>query len=113
MGFPETISGRQPKGMFVETAEIDKPARREVPPPAHTSLSPRGGALHRTLKESILRLLEEAGNKGKTADELATELGVQKRRVQSWFSGTGKRTKGVRKIGVGRWKFVQKGNMPL
>ena len=44
-----------------------------------------------------------------TADEIADELGVLKARIQSWFSGTGKRTKGVKKAGEGRWKYEHKG----
>jgi hypothetical protein len=86
---------------------VESEGRRDSPPPAATSLSPRGGALHRTLKEHVLNALREAGEKGMTADEIADELGVLKARVQSWFSGTGKRTKAVKKIGEGRWKFVK------
>ncbi len=99
--------------MSLGTANLEGSSRREGPPPATTSLSPRGGALHRTLKEHILKSLREAGAKGKTADEIAEELGVLKTRIQAWFSGTGKRSQQVKKIGVGRWKYAAKGKTPL
>ncbi|PTX93456.1 hypothetical protein DB345_17770 [Spartobacteria bacterium LR76] len=75
-------------------------------PAADTSLSPRGGAKHRRMKESILACLREAGGAGNTTTEIARELGVLKSRVQSWFSSTGKKCAEVRKIGTGRWRFV-------
>lgn len=89
-----------------DTAEHEGRPHR-APPPATTSLSPRGGALHRTLKSHILKALEEAGEKGMTADELSEDLGVLKPRIQAWFSGTGKRLEEVKKVGVGRWKYVK------
>ena len=91
----------------------EKSRRRSGPPAANTSLSPRGGSLHRTLKESIIGLLREAGPGGLTAAEIAQKLGVLKARVQAWFSGTGKRTKEVKKIGVGRWIYVEMKKKPL
>ncbi len=75
-------------------------------PAADTSLSPRGGAKHRKMKERVLRSLRNAGENGKTIAEIAAELGVLKSRVQSWFSSTGKKCAEVRKIGAGRWRFV-------
>ena len=79
---------------------------RRVVPAATTSLSPRGGAKHRTLKISILTALAEAGEGGLTIDELARELGVLKSRVQGWFSGTGKDVKGLKKLAPARWQFL-------
>jgi hypothetical protein len=78
---------------------------RDVVPAATTSLSPRGGARHRTMKESILAKLEKAGGKGMTITELADELEVLKPRVQGWFSGTGKRTPEVEKIAPATWRL--------
>ena len=99
--------------MSFGTANLEGSSHRGGPPPATTSLSPRGGALHRTLKEHILKSLREAGPKGKTADEIAEELGVMKTRIQAWFSGTGKRNGHVKKVGIGRWKYAAKGKTPL
>ncbi len=75
-------------------------------PAAETSLSPRGGAKHRKMKECILRCLDAAGGQGKTISEIADELGILKSRLQSWFSSTGKKCAKVRKIGTGRWRLV-------
>lgn len=88
--------------------EDKRPATSEANPvpAADTSLSPRGGAKQRRMKESILACLREAGGAGKTSAEIAGELGVLKSRVQSWFSSTGKKCAEVRKIGTGRWRFV-------
>jgi len=79
--------------------------RRDIVPAATTSLSPRGGAKHRTLKRSILEALAAAGPDGMSADELSAELEVLKVRIQNWFSGTGKRTPGIVKVGEGRWYY--------
>ena len=85
--------------------EREAASGRDVVPPASTSLSPRGGAKHRTLKKQILALLAEAGPEGQTIQELADKLDVLKVRVQSWFSGTGKRTPEVEKVAPGRWRI--------
>lgn len=98
-------------GMLLEGVEFSR--RAAGPPPATTSLSPRGGSLHRTMKESIISLLQEAGPKGLTIAEIAEKLDVLRARVQAWFSGTGKRTKEVKKIGVGRWRYVAQKKTPL
>lgn len=83
---------------------------RDIVPPATTSLSPRGGAKHRTMKKSILDLLKKAGEKGMTISEISNRLEVQKTRVQNWFSTTGKKTPGLSKVGVGQWKMKSEGD---
>lgn len=65
------------------------------------------------MKESIIGLLQTAGPQGLTIAEIAEKLEILKARVQAWFSGTGKRTKEVKKIGVGRWKYVAQKKKPL
>jgi hypothetical protein len=57
------------------------------------------------MKKSILELLSKAGADGMSIDELSEKLEVLKVRVQSWFSGTGKRTPGLSKIAEGRWLY--------
>jgi len=87
-----------------------KTDRSKIDPvgPAETSLSPRGGAKHGRLKESILAELRKAGKKGLSINEIAEKIEVFKPRLTSWFSGTGKRTPEVRKIGVAHWQYVGK-----
>jgi len=77
-------------------------------PAADSSLSPRGGAKHRRMKETILAVLENAGSDGMTIDEISKEIGVLKVRVQSWFSGTGKRVPNLEKIDVGKWRLLKR-----
>lgn len=79
-----------------------------IVPAATTSLSPRGGARHRTLKKSILSALAESGEKGLTVKQLADRLGVLKVRVQNWFSGTGRGVRRLEKIGTARWRLRPK-----
>ena len=78
---------------------------RDIVPPATTSLSPRGGAKHRTLKIRILALLAAAGPEGRTVEELADELEILKFRVQTWFDSTGKRLPEIEKTAPGRWRM--------
>jgi hypothetical protein len=82
-----------------------KSCGRDIVPPAETSLSPRGGAKHRTLKKQILALLAVAGPEGRSVNDLSKELGVLKPRVQAWFSGTGKRTKEIEKMAPAHWRM--------
>lgn len=83
-------------------------SRRDVVPPAETSLSPRGGAKHRTLKKQILHLLAEAGADGLTVDEISSRLDVLKARIHGWFSSTGKKIPGMEKVAPAHWRYVDK-----
>lgn len=99
---PSTRKGQSANGAIRVSSPVGR--RRDVVPAAETSLSPRGGAKHRTLKKQILALLADAGADGLTIDELADKLEILKARVQSWFSGTGKRTREIEKVAPGRWR---------
>ena len=58
------------------------------------------------LKESILACLKAAGKPGVSVKELSSKLGVKNQNLHVWFHTTGKKVKGLKKAGVGRWALV-------
>jgi hypothetical protein len=57
------------------------------------------------LKEKIVRALRAAGKKGATIRELSDKLGVRSANLYVWFNGTGKNVRGIKKIGVARYRL--------
>jgi hypothetical protein len=57
------------------------------------------------LKEKIVRALRTAGHKGATIRELSKKLGVPSANLYVWFNGTGRNTRGIRKIGVAKYRL--------
>ena len=57
------------------------------------------------LKEKIVRALRIAGHKGATIRELSEKLGVPSANLYVWFNGTGKNVRGVKKIGVAKYRL--------
>ena len=57
------------------------------------------------LKEKIVRALRTAGHKGATIRELSTRLGVPSANLYVWFNGTGRNTRGIRKIGIAKYRL--------
>ena len=57
------------------------------------------------LKEKIVRALRVAGHKGATIRELSEKLGVPSANLYVWFNGTGRNTRGIRKIGVAKYRL--------
>ena len=58
------------------------------------------------LKESILRLLEEAGQQGVGVQEIATKLAAKPQSVHAWFQTTGRKVPGISKAGRGRYALA-------
>jgi len=58
------------------------------------------------LKEKILRALRAAGKKGATIRELSSKLGVPAANLYVWFNGTGRNVRGVKKIGVAKYRLT-------
>ena len=58
------------------------------------------------LKESIIELLKAAGQKGLTLKEICGKLGLSQSHLNTWMHATGRKIKGVKKIGRGiyAWK---------
>jgi hypothetical protein len=58
------------------------------------------------LKEKIILALKRAGKKGVTVRELAAKLRVPSANLYVWFNGTGRNVRGLKKIGVARYRLV-------
>lgn len=65
------------------------------------SRTPRGA-----LKAKIVGALRAAGQRGRTIRELSNELGVKPANLYVWFNGTGRTTKGVKKVGPAKYRFT-------
>ena len=57
------------------------------------------------LKEKILRALRSAGKKGATVGDLSKKLKVPSANLYVWFNGTGRSVRGVKKIGVAKYRL--------
>jgi hypothetical protein len=57
------------------------------------------------LKDSLLKELEDAGSGGITVKELAEKLGVKSGNIFSWFYTTGKKIKGIKKVGEAKYSY--------
>jgi len=59
------------------------------------------------LREKILQALSVAGKKGATIRELSTKLSVPPANLYVWFNGTGKKVRGLKKIGVAKYRLIR------
>jgi hypothetical protein len=57
------------------------------------------------LKDSLLKELEAAGSGGLTVKELSAKLKVKPGNVFSWFYTTGKKIKGIKKVGEAKYSY--------
>ena len=60
------------------------------------------------LKDGLLQNLQAAGKEGRTVKELATALKAKRTSVSVWFYTTGKKIKGIKKVGTARFAYVPK-----
>ena len=58
------------------------------------------------LKEKIVQALRSAGRKGATIRELSRKLGAPSANLYVWFNGTGKTIRGIKKIGVAKYRLT-------
>jgi hypothetical protein len=58
------------------------------------------------LKDKIVRALRAAERKGATIRELSKKLGVPSANLYVWFHGTGKNVRGIKKIGVAKYRLT-------
>jgi hypothetical protein len=94
-------------------ARVSKPLEGKAPKSkvqaesksAPLSRGPRPGQRPGALKDSILAALQKAGDEGVAVKDLAAALGVKSQNIHVWFSSTGRKVKGVTKVGAGRWKY--------
>lgn len=57
------------------------------------------------LKEPLLKALESAGAAGITVKELSAKLNVNPGNIFSWFYTTGKKVKGIKKVGEAKYSY--------
>jgi hypothetical protein len=58
------------------------------------------------MKEALLKKLQSAGKAGITVKELAASIKAKPASVAVWIYTTGKKIKGIKKVGPGRFAFV-------
>jgi hypothetical protein len=79
------------------------PGRPRSNAPISPSTKPR--LRLKRLKGGILKALESAGAEGITVKEIATKVKVKPSNVFSWFYSTGKKIKGLKKIGEAKYSL--------
>jgi hypothetical protein len=93
---------------------VSKPLEVKAPKPkvrraetksAPFSQGPKSGQRRGALKDSILAALQKAGGAGLAIKDLSAALGVKGQNLHVWFSSTGRKVKGITKVGAGRWKY--------
>jgi hypothetical protein len=67
---------------------------------------PRRGRRRSSLKDSILKALDAAGKAGSSVKDLAANLKANPGSVAVWFYTTGKKVKGLRKIGPAKYSYT-------
>ena len=80
-----------------------KPGRPPGRPPG--SVSSKKVRKTKRLKEPLLKALKAAGASGVKVKDLATQLKVKPGNIFSWFYTTGKKIKGIKKVGEARYAY--------
>lgn len=81
-------------------------AKATVPVKVRAAKSSAPRAPRGALKEGILQALKEAGAAGVNVSELASKLGVDAKNIHVWFSTTGKKVAGLKKLGAGHFALA-------
>ena len=111
---PPSPATRGPRRTRKSRVRVSKPLEVKAPKPkvrqtesksALLSRGPKPGQRPGALKDSILAALQKAGDEGLAVKDLAAALGVKSQNIHVWFSSTGRKVKGVTKVGAGRWKY--------
>jgi hypothetical protein len=58
------------------------------------------------LKDGLLKKLHAAGKEGLTVKELAASLKAKPSSVSVWFYTTGKKIRGIKKVGIARFAYT-------
>ena len=74
-------------------------------PPAKKR-APRRRRRRAALKDALLKKLAAAGKAGLTVKELAASLNAKPASVSVWFYTTGKKIKGIKKVGIARFAYA-------
>jgi hypothetical protein len=98
----ETLQARLDRvNHSLEALEKGDPSSQSKVRPRVRGRRRRGG-----LKEGLLKALEVAGKEGITVKELAEKLGAKPSSVSVWFYTTGKKIKGIKKVGKAKFAYV-------
>src|SRR5271168_1340407 len=92
----------------IDSLEGGKPAgkrrgRKPGRPPGSKNVTK--GRKSKRLKEPLLKALKSAGSSGITVKELASKLKVKPGNIFSWFYTTGKKIKGISKVGEAKYAY--------
>ena len=61
-----------------------------------------------SLKADLLAKLQDAGKGGMTTHDLAAALGAKPASIYAWFYTTGKKVKGIKKVGKAKFAYLLK-----
>ena len=67
---------------------------------------PKARRRRAALKDGLLKKIEAAGKEGLTIKELAAGLKAKPASVSVWFYTTGKKVKGIKKVGKSRFAYI-------
>ncbi len=73
-----------------------------------SAFKPRKRAPRGQLKEGIINALSNAGKEGLKVKELAERLNTSTGNIHAWFFTTGKKMKGIKKVGPGQYALSGK-----
>jgi hypothetical protein len=85
----------------LESIESGSPAKK----PKIKKGGTRRGRRRLKLKDKILKALQATGKAGRSVKELAEDLKANPGSVSVWFYTTGKKVKGLMKIGPARYSY--------
>jgi hypothetical protein len=91
---------QQPPGEGPKAKSRVRPFTRRSATKRSQMRTPRG-----ELKAKIIGALRAAGRSGATIQELSERLKVKPANLYVWFNGTGRKTRGVKKLGPARYGF--------
>src|SRR5207237_698019 len=69
-----------------------------------------GGMPRGELTEKVMAALRAAGESGLSVSEMAEFAGTKAANIYAWLSGTAKKITGVRRLGEGRYHFLEGAN---
>ena len=92
-------------GTVVPKKRGRKPGRPAAPVAVVKETEEKGGKRGKRLKGALLKALADAGSEGITVKDLAAKLKVKPGNVFSWFYTTGKKIKGISKVGEAKYAY--------
>ena len=85
---------------------VPKKRGRKPGRPAGATAKAKTGKRGKRLKEPLLKELKAAGPTGITVKELSAKLKVKPGNIFSWFYTTGKKIKGIKKVGEAKYAIT-------